>query len=96
MRTVTVHIEDVPVTALTDALIAIELADSKGVFDDDQHERLTSLVLGLRVARDEGELPDYCLSARLDGPDHQPYLCQHEKGHDGPHLVTKGEWSYEW
>lgn len=71
MRTVTVHIDDVPVTALTDALIAIELAHMKGLFDDEQVERLTPLVLGLRAARDESELlSEDCLAARLTGPDH--------------------------
>lgn len=52
MRRVTVHIEDVPATAITDALIAIEMANKGGIFDDEQHDRLTPLVLGLRAARD--------------------------------------------
>lgn len=41
-------------------------------------------------------LPDYCLAARLDGPDHQPFLCQQTSGHDGAHRVSSGDWSYEW
>lgn len=48
---VTVHIEDVPRSSIMDALIAIELADSRGVFDEKQHQRLTALVLGLRKAQ---------------------------------------------
>lgn len=39
---------------------------------------------------------DYCLSARMDGPDHRPILCQRTKGHDGQHLVSMGDWSHEW
>lgn len=50
-QTVTVYIADVPTAAITDALIAIELADKNGVYDTEQHERLTALVLGLREAR---------------------------------------------
>lgn len=40
--------------------------------------------------------PDYCLAARLGGPDHQPYLCQRPGGHDGKHRAARGEWTYEW
>lgn len=38
----------------------------------------------------------YCLAARLGGPDHQPYLCQRDNGHEPPHRVEKGDWSHEW
>lgn len=38
----------------------------------------------------------YCLSARMDGPDHPPYLCGRDHGHAGKHKVSSGEWSYEW
>lgn len=48
---VTVHIENVPVHSIMDALVAIEAADGKW-FDAEQHERATNLVLGLRTARD--------------------------------------------
>lgn len=48
---VTIHIEGVPRAAITDALVAIERADLT-IFDDEQHERLATLVLGLRAATD--------------------------------------------
>lgn len=58
-RLITLHIEDVPASALTDALIAIERADEQGVYDGEQHRRLTRLVHGLREARepDMAEFP---------------------------------------
>jgi hypothetical protein len=51
--TVTVHVEGVPVHSITDALLAIEGADLRGMWDQEQHDRLTRLVLGLRQIRDE-------------------------------------------
>lgn len=51
---ITVHIEDVPRQSILSALLAIESADLRGVFDQDQHNELTTLVLGLRKAMDDG------------------------------------------
>lgn len=50
----------------------------------------------LALQRPAEALPDYCLVARLDGPDHAPFLCQRERGHDGAHLTETGEWRHEW
>ena len=50
---VTVVIDNVPRSSITDALVAIELADERGVFDKAQHDRLTALVLGLRRIANE-------------------------------------------
>lgn len=30
---------------------------------------------------------NYCLAARMGGPDHPPFLCYRAKGHRGPHAV---------
>jgi hypothetical protein len=48
-----VHIDlDVPRGAIVDALLAIERSASSGVYDQEQHDRLAPLVLGLREAID--------------------------------------------
>lgn len=43
---------DTTTDALTDALLAIEAADMHGWWDEEQHNRLGSLVIGMRRARD--------------------------------------------
>lgn len=47
---VTVCIENVQVNGITDVLLAIERANGEW-FDQEQHDRVTELVLGLREAR---------------------------------------------
>lgn len=62
-QTVTVHIEGVPLSSITDALLAIEAYDERNkayhernkgtTWYEASHKDLTALVLGLRACADE-------------------------------------------
>ena len=34
---------------------------------------------------------EFCLAARLGGPDRPPFLCDLPKGHDGQHIAHRAE-----